>query len=174
MSIYGSVLNSCIYISLYPCFETISFEVGHLYLFKLGIRIFRQELGWLAINQIVKITEHFLPFIVLAANFRRLCYIKWMQLDYHADCRGVKTYFRIHQRSVIKKSFKKFFMNFWNQAFSAIWFEKELWQKSIYNRPDALTISKYLKDDSFALHFFNIGYTLQKLNYVLSIASAVD
>ena len=101
MSIYGSVLNSCIYISLYPCFEKISFEVGHLYLFRLGIRIFRQELGWLAINQIVKITEHFLPFIVLAANFRRLCYIKWMQLDYHADCRGVKTY--LCQRSVIKK-----------------------------------------------------------------------
>ena len=102
MSIYGSVLNSCVYVSLYPCFEKIFFEVGHLYLFfQLGIRIFRQELGWLAINQIVKITEHFLPFIVLAANFRRLCYIKWMQLDYHADCRGVKTY--LCKRSVIKK-----------------------------------------------------------------------
>ena len=103
MSIYGSVLNSCVYISLYPCFEKISFEVGHLHLFKLGIRIFRQELGWLAINQIVKITEHFLPFIVLAANFRRLCYIKWMQLP-RLPCRGVKTY--SCQKSVIKK-FKK-------------------------------------------------------------------
>ena len=105
MSIYGSVLNSCVYISLYPCFEKISFEVGHLYQFKLGIRIFRQELGWLAINQIVKITEHFLPFIVLAANFRRLCYIKWMQLP-RLPCRGVKTY--SCQRSVIKKIKKSF------------------------------------------------------------------
>ena len=72
-----------------------------------------------------------------------------------------------------RKFKKEFLMNFWNQAFSAIWFEKELRQKSIYNRPIASKYT-YIKDDSFALHFFNIGYTLQKLNYVLFIASAVD